>query len=86
MSDAEGVVCQNLCDGCLARVFGAQNEDSGGFSNGVLIVVGRRGSVEVAEGADTHLFEGEVDVCISGHGGLVRDILCGGTAGDVHGG
>jgi hypothetical protein len=42
--------------------------------------------VKVAEGADTHLFEGEVDVCIGGHWGLVGDILCGGTAGDVHGG
>lgn len=47
------------------------------------IVVGRRGAVKVAEGADAHLLESKVDVCIGGHGSLVGDILCRGTAGDV---
>lgn len=51
-----------------------------------MIVVGRGGSVEVAQGADTHLLEGEVEVCIGGHGCLVGNILCRGTAGDVDGG
>lgn len=47
------------------------------------IVIGRRGSVQVTECADTHLLEGEVEVCVGGHGCLVGDILCGGMAGDV---
>lgn len=83
LGDAHGIVCENFCDGGLSSVFGAQNEYSGRLCVDVAIVIGRRGSVQVTECADTHLLEGEVEVCVGGHRCFVRDILCGGMAGDV---
>ena len=71
LGDADGVVCQYFCYGGLSRVFGAQYEDSGWFCDGALIVVGRRGAVKVAEGANAHLFECKVYICIGGHWCLV---------------